>query len=74
MKQLPVLVVALAPGVAHAYIGPGAAASASGVALAVLAAIGLVLAALVIRPLRAAMPAARKAGRRGAKDAQAAGK
>ena len=62
------LLVALAPAVAHAYIGPGAGISAIGSLLALIAAIVLAIVGFVWYPVK------RILNRRGKKRTEAAGK
>lgn len=57
---LGLLVVMLYPRVSHAYVGPGAGISLLGALWAVIAAIGAVLAGILIWPIRLLIRRCRK--------------
>ena len=60
LTQLLVLALALIPGTAAAYMGPGAGLGMLGSLIAVIAAVGIALLGIVLLPLRMIMKKRRK--------------
>jgi hypothetical protein len=60
LTQLLVLAIAVIPGTAAAYMGPGAGLGMLGSLIAVIAAVGIALLGIVLLPLRMIMKKRRK--------------